>query len=169
MLPPSRLLKAPRFCIRRSLIRQLNLKPRSLFSSKRLEGPPYSHIVQIGDPVLRLQCDPVDPKDIKSKEIQNVIASMKFALKRFDGVGISAPQIGVPLQISMIQFTPSQLEFWSPDHQATRQMEAIPLKILINPKLHILDKSQVWMTIQSMTNQLRDMHVLLYINVYFLR
>ena len=152
MLPPSRLLKAPRFCIRRSHVRQLNLKPRSLFSSKRLEGPPYNHIVQIGDPVLRLQCDPVDPKDIKSKEIQNVIASMKFALKRFDGVGISAPQIGVPLQISMIQFTPSQLEFWSPDHQATRQMEAIPLKILINPKLHILDKSQVWMTltIQSM-------------------
>ena len=50
--------------------------------------------LQIGDPILRRECDPLDPKDIKSPQVKNIIKCMKFALKRYDGVGISAPQIG---------------------------------------------------------------------------
>ena len=43
---------------------------------------------------MRRECDPLDPKDIKSPQVKNIIKCMKFALKRYDGVGISAPQIG---------------------------------------------------------------------------
>ena len=145
--PPVQLLQIPRFCIRSCQKRSLNLAPKSIFRSpNQRSSPPYNHVVQIGDPVLRLPCDPIDPADIKSKEVKDIIKAMKFALDRFDGVGISAPQIGVPVQISMIQFTAGQLKFWSEEIQKIKQMEEIPLKIFINPKLHILDKSQVAFT-----------------------
>ena len=124
--------------------RSLHLRPRSIFSSSRARvDPPFRHIVQLGDPVLRVQCDPVLPSDIKTGEVQEVIDSMKFALKRFDCVGLSAPQIGVPLQIMMVQFTKKQLNFWSEEIRKKREMEILPLKIFINPKLNILDKTQV--------------------------
>ena len=69
---------------------------------------------------------------------------MKTVLKKYDGVGISAPQVGLPWQIMMIQFTDSQRGFWSEDNQKKQEMETIPLKIFINPKIHVLDKSIVF-------------------------
>ena len=122
--------------------RSLHLRPRSIFSSPRA-SPPFRHIVQLGDPVLRAECDPVPPAEIKSGEVQEVIRAMKFALARFDGVGLSAPQIGVPLQIMMVQFTKKQIKFWSEDIRKKQEMEVLPLKIFINPQLNILDKTQV--------------------------
>ena len=126
--------------------RTITIKPRSVLSpgTKRRSGPPYNHFVQIGDPVLRAQCDPVNPADINTEYVQSVIAAMKFTLGRFDGVGVSAPQVGVPLQIMMVQFTPSQLSTWSEEEQKKRKMEVIPLKIFINPKMKIIDSKQVF-------------------------
>ena len=124
--------------------RSLHLRPRSIFSSsKKRAGPPYSHIVQLGDPVLRAKCDPVEAGDIKDREIQEVINTMKFVINRFDCVGLSAPQIGVPLQIMMCQFTKKQIKFWSEEIQKKRGMEVIPMKIFINPKLKVLDQTKV--------------------------
>jgi len=127
-------------------VRTITIKPKNILSSgssKVRRGPPYNHCVQVGDPVLRVKCDPVSPSDINTEHIQSVITAMKYALKRFDGVGISAPQVGVPLQIMMVQFTTSQLNCWTQDMQQSREMEVIPLKILINPKLKIIDSDQV--------------------------
>ena len=124
--------------------RGLLLRPRSIFSSSRKKvGPPYSHIVQLGDPVLRVKCDPVEASDIKSEEVQEIIKTMKFVINRFDCLGLSAPQIGVPLQIMMCQFTERQFKFWSEEIQNQRGMEVIPMKIFINPKLNVLDSTQV--------------------------
>ena len=124
--------------------RCLHLRPKSIFSSSRARAaPPFRHIVQLGDPVLRVQCEPVQAADIKTGEIQEVIDAMKFALKRFDCVGLSAPQIGVPIQIMMVQFTKKQMSFWSEEIRKKREMEVLPLKIYLNPKLNILDKTQV--------------------------
>ena len=68
---------------------------------------------------------------------------MKFVINRFDCLGLSAPQIGVPLQIMMCQFTERQFKFWSEEIQNQRGMEVIPMKIFINPKLNVLDSTQV--------------------------
>ena len=92
---------------------------------------------------MRVQCEPVQAADIKTGEIQEVIDAMKFALKRFDCVGLSAPQIGVPIQIMMVQFTKKQISFWSEEIRKKREMEVLPMKIIINPKLNILDKTEV--------------------------
>lgn len=128
--------------------RTLTKKPKGIFGStnsnnKSLKGPPYTHFVQIGDPVLKQKCQPVNKEDILKPEIQNIIHSMVYTLERYDGVGISAPQIGVPLQIIAVQFTKSQLSIWSEKSQQEKKMEVIPLQIFINPSISILDNSQV--------------------------
>ena len=145
MWPIIQVLRVPRCSVNVNQSRNLTKNPKSMFPSRSSQSvlPPYNHITQIGDPVLRVQCDPLDPKDIQSKEIQSVISSMKFTLKRYDCVGVSAPQVGVPAQLMMVQFTSKQMQFWSEDLQKLREMEVIPYKVLINPKLQVLDKSQV--------------------------
>ncbi len=60
-------------------------------------------ILQKEAPVLRLQAEPVNPKDFKSTRLKKIIADMKAALeKEDDGVAIAASQIGVPLRIFIV-------------------------------------------------------------------
>lgn len=60
-------------------------------------------IVNEGHPALRQVAETVPLKEITSKHIQNVIADMKSALAgQDDGIGLAAPQIGVPLRIFIV-------------------------------------------------------------------
>ncbi len=60
-------------------------------------------IVQIGDPVLRTKAKEVLVKDIKSAEIQAIIANLKDTLKNTkDGIGLASPQIGETTRIFVI-------------------------------------------------------------------
>ena len=80
----------------------------------RHEG--YIPVLQLGDPTLRRKCAEVPVEKIKGKEVKDVLAAMHAALiryprvlfvlilgHRYDGVGLSAPQVGVALQILMVQ------------------------------------------------------------------
>ena len=61
------------------------------------------NIVQKEDPILRDVSKPVPVSDITSEKIKNVVKDMKTAmLSQKDGVAIAAPQIGVPLQIFLV-------------------------------------------------------------------
>jgi peptide deformylase len=60
-------------------------------------------IVQYEAPVLRGAAKEVPIEDIKSARIQTILSQMKAALvKEHDGVGLAAPQIGVPLRIFIV-------------------------------------------------------------------
>lgn len=65
---------------------------RSLYAQRTVD-PPYQHITQIGDPVLRLIADPVPEELITSKEISFLIEQMISVLRKYDCVGLSAPQV----------------------------------------------------------------------------
>ena len=64
-------------------------------------------------------------------------------LVKYEGIGMSACQVGIPVRMSVIQFTPAQLNTWSAEDIKERDMEVIPLTVLINPKIRIVDKSVV--------------------------
>lgn len=66
--------------------------------------PPYSHIVQIGDPILRQVSERVPTNFIKSPEMQFLLKQMKSVFKKYDCVGLSAPQIGIALQVIIVEF-----------------------------------------------------------------
>lgn len=92
--------------------------------------PPYGHICQLGDPVLRQKAGDVDLAKLKnSQEIKRVLVTMRAVMKHYRSAGISAPQIGIPLRIIMIEF-PEEMEKRFPEGvYQTREMSPIPFQV----------------------------------------
>jgi peptide deformylase len=86
-------------------------------------------IVRMGDPVLRRVAEPV--ADATAPEIRELIADMEASLADAGGIGLAAPQIGVPSRV---------LIFRVPDARATDHPDdgPCPLTALVNPVLEPL-------------------------------
>ncbi|XP_059917071.1 peptide deformylase, mitochondrial [Gadus macrocephalus] len=101
--------------------------------------PPYNHVCQVGDPVLRSQAADVDPATISSPEVQGVIKTMVKVMRRLECVGLSAPQVGVPLRIVALEYPVKMMEESSPASREARGLSVQPLRIFVNPTLRVLD------------------------------
>ncbi|XP_066541440.1 peptide deformylase, mitochondrial [Hoplias malabaricus] len=102
-------------------------------------APPYSHVCQVGDPVLRSKAAVVEPGAIRGSEVQQVIKTLVKVMRKLECVGLSAPQIGVPLQIIALEYPQKMLEDSSAASIKARGLVPVPLKIFVNPKLRVLD------------------------------
>ena len=60
-------------------------------------------IVQAGEPVLRAQARPLTREEIISDDIQRLIRDMQETMRDAPGVGLAAPQVGVGLQLAVIE------------------------------------------------------------------
>lgn len=56
--------------------------------------------VKAGDPVLHEPAQEVNPNEIKSERVQKIIDDMIRVMRNAPGVGLAAPQIGVPLRVN---------------------------------------------------------------------
>jgi peptide deformylase len=92
-------------------------------------------IVQAGDPVLRKQSRPLTKQEITSPEIQQLIELMRVTMREAPGVGLAAPQIGMSIQLAVIEDPEEYLAHLSPDQLAHTQRAAVPFHVIINPKL----------------------------------
>ncbi|XP_076590233.1 peptide deformylase, mitochondrial [Chaetodon auriga] len=106
-------------------------------------SPPYCHVCQVGDPVLRSHAAAVDHAAVTGPEIQQVISTMVKVMRKLDCVGLSAPQIGVPLRILALEYTQKMLEESSPESREVRGLSVQPLRIFVNPQLRIMDGQTV--------------------------
>ncbi|XP_070687114.1 peptide deformylase, mitochondrial [Pempheris klunzingeri] len=102
-------------------------------------SPPYCHVCQVGDPVLRSHAAAVDPAAVTGPEVQQVINTMVKVMRKLECVGLSAPQIGVPLRILALEYSVKMLEESSPAERELRGLSIQPLRIFVNPQLRILD------------------------------
>ncbi|KAI3523410.1 hypothetical protein L1887_01505 [Cichorium endivia] len=57
-------------------------------------------IVKVGDPVLHQPAREVSLSEIGSDRIQNIIDDMVQVMRKRPGVGLAAPQIGIPLKVN---------------------------------------------------------------------
>lgn len=96
-------------------------------------------IVHAGEPVLRRVAQPVDPWEIGRDEVQALIAAMRDLMREAPGVGLAAPQVGVSLQVIVIEDRPEYLERLDSADQEARGRVPVPFQVLINPELHIED------------------------------
>ncbi|XP_015523229.2 peptide deformylase, mitochondrial [Neodiprion lecontei] len=103
--------------------------------------PPYHHICQAGDPVLRACASPVDPEITTEKVFQKLLDHMKAVMRHYNAVGLAAPQVGVSLQIFMAELTEKQLKYYDSDTIRVREMKPFPLQVFINPTLKVRDYS----------------------------
>ena len=62
--------------------------------------PVLPEIVQVGDPVLHEPAQEVEPGEIRSDRIQKIIDDMIKVMRDAPGIGLAAPQIGIPLRVS---------------------------------------------------------------------
>ena len=83
-------------------------------------------ILQAGDPVLRQAARALTETDIASAEIQDLIAHMRETMHDAPGVGLAAPQIGVSLQIAVIEDKEEYLKEISPEQLAERERKPCP-------------------------------------------
>ncbi|HWY68314.1 MAG TPA: peptide deformylase [Terriglobales bacterium] len=92
-------------------------------------------LLQVGEPVLRDRARPLSSEEILSGPIQELISSMHDTLRDAPGVGLAAPQVGVPIQLAIIEDPP---EYWtelSASDLAARERTAVPFHVIINPRI----------------------------------
>ena len=68
-------------------------------------------IVQLGDKVLRETCAPVEKFD---EELASLLDDMKETLKKAQGAGLAAPQVGVPVRAVVVDVEEGFFEFVNP-------------------------------------------------------
>jgi peptide deformylase len=92
-------------------------------------------IVQMGDPVLRQNARALTPKEIVSEEIQRLILDMRETMHDAPGVGLAAPQVGLPIQLAVIEDREEFLKEASPDILAERERKPVAFHVIVNPRI----------------------------------
>ncbi|XP_065354427.1 peptide deformylase, mitochondrial-like [Calliphora vicina] len=110
---------------------------RDFWTPKSGNHPPYGHFTQVGDPVLRSQAAEVPQDMLDSKEIDMIVEQMVKVLRKYNCVGIAAPQIGVSLRIIVMEFKKDLNKNFSKEVYEARKMSPLPLTVMINPSLKV--------------------------------
>lgn len=105
--------------------------------------PPYPRVCQVGDPALRAVAAPVEPAQLAGPELQRLVQRLVQVMRRRRCVGLSAPQLGVPLQVLALEFPEALFRACAPRLREARQMEPFPLRVFVNPSLRVLDSRLV--------------------------
>lgn len=92
-------------------------------------------IVQVGEPVLRQAAKPLSPEQIRSDLIRRLIDDMRETMYDAPGVGLAAPQIGLSLQLAVIEDREDWLKNVAPEELAERERRAAPFHVIINPRI----------------------------------
>jgi len=92
-------------------------------------------IVQAGEPVLRQVSRALTAAEIVLPATQQLIEDMRETMRKTPGVGLAAPQIGLPLQLAVIEDRPEYLKDVAPERLAERERKPVPFLALINPRI----------------------------------
>jgi peptide deformylase len=100
-------------------------------------------IVQVGDLVLRQRARALAAEEIRSRPIRQLIEQMRQAMYDAPGVGLAAPQIGLSLQLAVIEDCKDYLKDIPPEQLAERERHPVPFQVLINPAIREAGKETV--------------------------
>lgn len=91
-------------------------------------------IVQLGHPVLRRPAARFEGQ-LEATELHALIALMRRVMHHAPGVGLAAPQIGIPLSLAVLE------DAYAPDPEAAEVRERTPLEFftVLNPRYEALD------------------------------
>ncbi|KAL8117330.1 peptide deformylase 1A, chloroplastic [Apium graveolens] len=92
-------------------------------------------IVKAGDPVLHEPAREVPVQEIGSGRIQKIIDDMVKVMRKAPGVGLAAPQIGIPLKIVVLEDTEEYIGYASKEETKEQDRRPFELLVIINPRL----------------------------------
>jgi peptide deformylase len=90
-------------------------------------------IVQAGNPILRQRARPLAVEQISSREIQKLIEFMRASMHDAPGVGLAAPQLGLSLQLAVIEDREEYHKEVSETLLRERERSPVPFHAIINP------------------------------------
>lgn len=102
------------------------------FGKKKIVLP---EIVEAGDPVLHECTEEVALDEIGSERIQKIIDDMIAVMWDAPGCGLAAPQIGVPLQMIVLEDKEEYIRYTLKEEAEAQERHPFDLLIIINPKL----------------------------------
>ena len=106
----------------------LPTSPISSAVEQLLAGPRPLPIVSAGDPVLRRRAEPYDGS-LSADLLTELLAAMRESMLAAPGVGLAAPQIGLGVQIAVIEDAAAV----APEVATARERTPIPFRVLVNP------------------------------------
>ena len=96
-------------------------------------------VVQLGEPVLREQARPLTSGEIRSEGTQQLIEWMRETMYDAPGVGLAAPQVGVALQLAVIEDKVEYQARVPPDALKDMARVPVPFHVIINPKIKLYE------------------------------
>jgi peptide deformylase len=90
-------------------------------------------IAQVGEPVLRQKARELSLEELASAETQALIAHMRETMRDAPGVGLAAPQVGIPLQIAVIEDPEELLAAMPAEQLAERERRPVSFHVIVNP------------------------------------
>jgi peptide deformylase len=91
-------------------------------------------VARLGFPSLRTASHPVAADEIKTPKFQQLIDDMVETMYEYHGVGLAAPQVHLPIQLAVLEVR---------NHPRYPDMPEVPLTVLINPEVTILDRTTI--------------------------
>jgi peptide deformylase len=92
-------------------------------------------LVQVGEQILRQRARVLTPEEIHSAEIQDLVEFMHETLRDAPGVGLAAPQVGMGIQLAIIEDLPEYSKAMTSEQIDERERAPVPFHVIINPKL----------------------------------
>ncbi|XP_030313628.1 peptide deformylase, mitochondrial [Calypte anna] len=105
--------------------------------------PPFAVPCQAGAPVLRAAAAAVGPERWGGPEVRGLAAALTAGLRRWPCLGLSAPQLGVPLRVFAAELTPERCSRYPPEFRRAHRIEPFPLRVIVNPVIRVLDSRVV--------------------------
>lgn len=101
-------------------------------------------IATAGEVVLRTQARPLTPEEVLSSNTREMIEHMRETLHDAPGVGLAAPQIGISLQLAVIEDKSEYHAALSKAELAERERHPVPFHVIINPTIQLLRPSDTF-------------------------
>jgi peptide deformylase len=92
-------------------------------------------IRSVGEPVLRSRAKALRPEEILLPSTRDLIAAMRETMQDAPGVGLAAPQVGVSLQLAVIEDREEYSKDFSREALAERERKPVAFHVIINPVL----------------------------------
>lgn len=90
-------------------------------------------VARMGHPVLRRVAEKVNPKDVKSAEMQQFIDDMIETMHEYSGIGLAAPQVHRSIKVSVVEINDD-----NPRYKNNKLSSG--LHVFINPEVTALSK-----------------------------
>ena len=100
-------------------------------------------IFSVGDVLLRQRARPLTPEEVRSPEIRQLIQHMRETLNDAPGVGLAAPQIGLPLQLAVIEDREEYFATATAEQIAERERCPVEFHVIVNPVLQLQPEPDV--------------------------